>query len=314
MARLLPLRMPKRSTAGATEFHAIPVAGVDRPTHDSVLIRFAVPHELREEFSFEPGQHVPSAPSTTTPEMRFSWECRRVRSTGRSGSSPLEGLMVTVVPSSRPSSLRAPAARGEDRRPTRKGDLQRDAILQAMTRLLEQKRFGELSVADITAEAGVTRSGFYFYFESKYAALGFASAELWSEFVEVTGSYVRPDDESVTDFVERVLNNALRIWQAHEALLIASVQALALNDELARTWRGQVARIADLISQQVERDRAAGLVIPVLDDVPTLVRRLGEATMYLLYQDRNERADASASAQTVDVLKHIWLASIGARD
>ena len=182
-----------------------------------------------------------------------------------------------------------------------------------MTRLLEQKRFGDLSVADITAEAGFTRSGFYFYIESKYAALGFASSELWSEFVDVTGSYVRPAEESVSDFVERVLNDALRIWQAHEALLIASVQALPLNDELARVWREQVARIADLISQQVERDRAAGLVTPVLGDVPALVRRLGEATMYLLYQDRSERADAAASEETVEVLKHIWLATIGGR-
>ncbi len=182
-----------------------------------------------------------------------------------------------------------------------------------MTRLLEQKRFGDLSVADITTEAGVTRSGFYFYFESKYAALGLASAALWSEFVEVTGSYVRPDAESVGDFVSRVLHDALRIWQAHEALLIASVEALPLNEKLARVWKEQVARIANLISQQVERDRAAGLVTPVLDDVPALVRRLGEATMYLLYQDRSDRAGAAASEETVEVLKQIWLASIGDR-
>lgn len=195
----------------------------------------------------------------------------------------------------------------------RKGDAQRDAIVRAMTRLLEQKRFGDLSVADITAEAGVTRSGFYFYFESKYAALEFASATLWSELVEVTGSYIRPDGESVSDFVCRVLNDALHIWLSHEALLIASVQALPLNDKLAGTWRDQVARIADLITQQVERNRASGQVTPALDDVPGLVRRLCEVTMYMLYQDRSERATAAASQETVDVLKHIWLAAIGAR-
>lgn len=189
--------------------------------------------------------------------------------------------------------------------------MQRDAILRAMTRLLERKRFGDLSVADITAEAGVTRSGFYFYFESKYAALGFAAAQLWSEFVEVTGSYVRPDTESVGDYVDRVLHDALRIWHAHEALLIASLEARPLNEELARVWREQVARIADLISEQVERDRAAGVVTPVLDDVRALVRRLGEATMYLLYQDRSERAGAAASEETVAVLKQIWLAAVG---
>ena len=58
LARLLPVRMPKRSSAHAAEFHAVPVAAVDRLTDDSVLIRFDVPDHLRDEFSFEPGQHI----------------------------------------------------------------------------------------------------------------------------------------------------------------------------------------------------------------------------------------------------------------
>jgi ferredoxin-NADP reductase/fatty acid desaturase len=58
LARLLPVRMPKRSSARAAEFHAIPVASADRLTDDSVLIRFDVPDDLRDQFSFEPGQHV----------------------------------------------------------------------------------------------------------------------------------------------------------------------------------------------------------------------------------------------------------------
>ncbi|WP_332645011.1 fatty acid desaturase [Aeromicrobium sp.] len=58
LARLLPVRMPKRSSAGAAVFHSIRVAGVDRLTHDSALVRFDVPDELLDQFSFEPGQHV----------------------------------------------------------------------------------------------------------------------------------------------------------------------------------------------------------------------------------------------------------------
>lgn len=58
LAGLLPVRMPKRSSAHAAEFHAVPVAGVDRLTADSVLIRFDVPDDLRDDFSFEAGQHI----------------------------------------------------------------------------------------------------------------------------------------------------------------------------------------------------------------------------------------------------------------
>ncbi|WP_107704604.1 fatty acid desaturase [Nocardioides allogilvus] len=58
LARLLPVRMPKRSSAHAAKLHPVRVAGVDRLTDDSVLIRFDVPDELSEQFSFEPGQHI----------------------------------------------------------------------------------------------------------------------------------------------------------------------------------------------------------------------------------------------------------------
>ena len=58
LARLLPVRIPKRSSARAAEFHPVPVASVDRLTDDSVLIRFDVPDDLADRFSFEAGQHV----------------------------------------------------------------------------------------------------------------------------------------------------------------------------------------------------------------------------------------------------------------
>jgi ferredoxin-NADP reductase/fatty acid desaturase len=58
LARLLPVRMPERSSASAAEFHAVPVGSVDRLTEDSVLIGFEVPADLRDQFAFEPGQHV----------------------------------------------------------------------------------------------------------------------------------------------------------------------------------------------------------------------------------------------------------------
>lgn len=58
LAKLLPVRTPKRSSARAAEFHPVLVAGVEKLTGDSVLIRFEVPDRLRDQFSFEPGQHL----------------------------------------------------------------------------------------------------------------------------------------------------------------------------------------------------------------------------------------------------------------
>ncbi len=58
LARVLPVRMPARSSSPHAELHRIPVASVDPITADSTLVTFAVPEELRDAFRFEPGQHV----------------------------------------------------------------------------------------------------------------------------------------------------------------------------------------------------------------------------------------------------------------
>jgi ring-1,2-phenylacetyl-CoA epoxidase subunit PaaE len=39
-------------------FHPLPVARVDRLCEDAVAVTFAVPHELRKEFAFRPGQYL----------------------------------------------------------------------------------------------------------------------------------------------------------------------------------------------------------------------------------------------------------------
>jgi ferredoxin-NADP reductase/fatty acid desaturase len=58
LRRLLPVRMPKGSTAPHAVFHEVPVAAVERLTADSVAITFDVPGELRDEFRFQAGQHL----------------------------------------------------------------------------------------------------------------------------------------------------------------------------------------------------------------------------------------------------------------
>jgi len=39
-------------------FHQLTVAGVDRVTEDAVAITFAVPDELRDDYAYQPGQHL----------------------------------------------------------------------------------------------------------------------------------------------------------------------------------------------------------------------------------------------------------------
>jgi ring-1,2-phenylacetyl-CoA epoxidase subunit PaaE len=58
LLKVLPARMPTASSAPHAVFHRLPVASIDPITTDSTLVTFGVPEELRDQFRFEPGQHV----------------------------------------------------------------------------------------------------------------------------------------------------------------------------------------------------------------------------------------------------------------
>ena len=49
----------------------------------------------------------------------------------------------------------------------RKGDANEQAILETAERLLGASAFSEISISDLAASAGISRSSFYFYFGSK---------------------------------------------------------------------------------------------------------------------------------------------------
>ena len=64
------------------------------------------------------------------------------------------------------------ARSGRGRRSTRpSGDEREAAILATAERLLEDKKFADISVDDLAKGAGLSRPTFYFYFPSKDAVL-----------------------------------------------------------------------------------------------------------------------------------------------
>ena len=56
LGRFLPVHAPRSRDRIGT--HSVPVRSVEPLTPDSVKVSFAVPERLREEFAFEPGQHL----------------------------------------------------------------------------------------------------------------------------------------------------------------------------------------------------------------------------------------------------------------
>lgn len=139
------------------------------------------------------------------------------------------------------------------------GDIEK-AVCDATERLLATRRFADLSVADIIAEAEVSRASFYFYFASRYALLSALSERLVDEVYAVTQTWLqRAGDEPPLDALREAMRGALTRWRAHGPVLRAVVESSASAPEIDARWRLLIGRFTDAATAQIERDRAAGV-------------------------------------------------------
>ena len=120
-----------------------------------------------------------------------------------------------------------------EQQPRRRGDRQRKAILGAVRELLQEVPFDDLSVSTISDRAGVARSGFYFYFDSKYAVLAQILAEAQQELEELTHHFApREPDESPADFAKRMVGSAAVVFATNDPIMAACTIAQKTDAEI----------------------------------------------------------------------------------
>ncbi|MEZ0342712.1 TetR/AcrR family transcriptional regulator [Mycobacterium sp. pV006] len=196
-----------------------------------------------------------------------------------------------------------PTSSGEDRRS--RGDRQRDAIVAAVRELLEEHSFADLSVSAISERAGVARSGFYFYFESKYAVLAVILDDAREELTELTHDFApREPGETPSEFAKRMVGSAAKVYATNNPVMRAcsaarntDAQIRTMMDDFAEAV---VARIVALVQQD---DGAR----PITPDLPALIRTLAATTMMTLTHDSAFIGTDQDVARAVEIVERLWL-------
>jgi AcrR family transcriptional regulator len=192
--------------------------------------------------------------------------------------------------------------------PKSRGDRQRQAILQAVRELLEEKPFAELSVSTISDRAGVARSGFYFYFDSKYSVLAQILAEATHELEELTQYFApRGPDESPAAFAKRMVGSAAAVYAHNDPVMSACNVARNTDAEIRKILDQQVDTVIEQIIGVVEDEIKAGTAHPISDDIPALVRTLAVSTALMLSGDATFLGPAGDVQRGVRVLEQLWL-------
>lgn len=192
--------------------------------------------------------------------------------------------------------------------PKKRGDKQRQAILQAVRELLEEKPFAELSVSTISDRAGVARSGFYFYFDSKYAALAQILAEAAHELEELTEYFApRRADESPAAFAKRMVGSAAAVYAHNDPVMSACNVARNTDAEIREILDAQLDAVINQIVGVLSDEIKAGTAHPISDDLPALVRTLGVTSAFMLSGDTTYLGPDRDVQRGVRVLEALWL-------
>ncbi|MGO8769486.1 MAG: TetR/AcrR family transcriptional regulator [Mycobacterium sp.] len=196
----------------------------------------------------------------------------------------------------------------------RRGDRQRQAILQAVRELLQEKPFAELSVSTISLRAGLARSGFYFYFDSKYAALAQLLAEAAEELEELTQYFApRQPGESPEQFAQRMVGSAAAVYTHNDPVMTACNHARHTDVEIRNILDQQFEVVLRQIVAIVEAEMKAGTAHPISDDLPTLIRTLAGTTALVLTGDPvlvGGQGVQGDRERRVRVLEQLWLHSL----
>jgi len=177
-----------------------------------------------------------------------------------------------------PASSASPRRRGPS-----KGEQREQAILDAARTLLEHKRLAAVTTDELAAGAGLSRSSFYFYFDSKTAVLTCLLDELSAQLREENGPWLDATGPA-EDALRSATAHTVALWRTSGGLLR---QAYTGDEEQLAAWRdGILERGAQRLAAKVERDRAARLAPGGPPSAAALARLLhGAKTALLLEHD-----------------------------
>ena len=193
-----------------------------------------------------------------------------------------------------------------------RGDRQRDAIVTAVRELLHERPFAELSVSTISERAGVARSGFYFYFDSKYAVLAVIIADAMAELDKLTHDFApREATESPAEFSSRMVGYAKTVFASNDPIMAACSLARNTDAQIREIMDDFQDGVVDKIVGLVEQDSGAR---PISEDLPALVRMMIAVTSSTLAHDSAFVGRGQDQARALEVLERLWQSSLWGGD
>lgn len=209
--------------------------------------------------------------------------------------------IVDITPSSD-----GPWNRLVDRRGPNRGDDRRDALLAAFDQLLREQSLEEINVAEISRRAGVTRSAFYFYFESKAMAVMALMHELYYAAAEANEILVRAEgenEERIRSAITLLFDSVDGSRHTYRALL----EARSVSPGVRKMWDAGRIDFASVIAGMIANERDAGNADdgPDAEALASVLLNLNDHAL-----ERHSLGAGPPREAHIETLTFIWLRSI----
>jgi TetR/AcrR family transcriptional regulator, ethionamide resistance regulator len=183
-------------------------------------------------------------------------------------------------------------------------------ILDATERLLADRGFESLSVADILGAAGVARGSFYFYFSNKHAVLAELVRRAVASAHEAAGTWTSDETRAPGAALRQGTMQGSKLWREHGPVLRAIVENWQSDPALAALWTSVIDGFTAVAAERIQADRAAGLAPPRDDDPRVLASVLCWMNERAWYLAATGHAGFTDEAVLTDALTDVWQAAI----
>jgi len=165
------------------------------------------------------------------------------------------------------------------------------AVFAATEKLLAQTSLQDLTVAQVIAEAGVSRANFYHYFANKFDVLIALLRRLLDESYSEAGPWTGTPGRARAQRMGSSLDNTLRMWQDHGPMIGAVIEHMHSRPTVGAAWQQVFDRFVASVAEQIEFERSQGRA-PDGPDARTLAAMLvgaAERTFYVAFRGLDPR-------------------------
>jgi TetR/AcrR family transcriptional regulator, ethionamide resistance regulator len=177
----------------------------------------------------------------------------------------------------------------------RAGDVNEAALLDVARELVQSGEFQTASIGQIAKRAGISRPGFYFYYQSKDELL----ADLATETLHASHVWrdaLREDSSTApVDIIHKLVISAMTMWRDHPEILRAAVEIGPGSPVIFGPWMATVENSGSFLVEMI----VSGTTIAALREADAARRMMVtviwmiERNCYIHFVHGSEESDAT---------------------